>query len=115
MRPLPRLLALAALFAVAARAPAAPVPPADPTPSFVSIPGGIVDPGNKVVYVTGESGNIEALNLEDGKLLWDSKDATKPLAVIDKKLVAQAPEKGKGNAVRVVVLDGAQKGQKALE
>ena len=115
MRPLPRLLALAALFAVAAGAPAAPVPPADPAPSFVSIPGGIVDPGNKVVYVTGESGNIEALNLEDGKLLWDSKDATKPLAVAGKKLIAQAPEKGKANAVRVVVLDGAEKGKKVLE
>src|SRR5262249_61891171 len=50
-----------------------------------------------------------------GRPVGGRRDATKPLAVSDKKLVAQAPEKGTGNAVRVVVLDGAQKGQKALE
>jgi hypothetical protein len=87
----------------------------DPSPAFIQIPGGIVDPAGKVVYVTGESGAVEAINIEKGEKLWDSKDATKPLAVAGKKLIAEAPEKGKANVVRVVVLDGAQKGKKVLE
>jgi hypothetical protein len=114
MKPLIRVILIAVVFAVGAGVNAAPATP-PPTTAFIPIPGGVADSAGKVAFVTGETGAIEALDCESGKVLWTSKDATKPLAVMGKKLIAQVAEKRKANAVRIVVLDGAQEGKKLLE
>src|SRR5581483_10471625 len=107
-------IAVATLFAVAGSVRAAPAPSV-PAPAFIAVPGGVADSAGKVGFVTGESGTVEALELDNGKVLWTSKDATKPLAATGKKLIAEVPERGKANAVRIIVLDGAQEGKKVLE
>jgi hypothetical protein len=114
MKPLPRLLGLAALLAAAATVPAAPAP-TDTATAFARVCGGIIDPAGKTLYVAGESGNLEALDLEKGKVLWTTKEPMKPLAAAGKRLVVEVAEKGKPNVVRVVVLDCNQEGKKGLE
>jgi hypothetical protein len=105
---------LAALALLVGSARTAPAPKETARPSVV-LPWGVVDAAGKTAYIVNAAGAIEAIELESGKALWDTKEATKPLAVLDKKLVAQAPEKGKANVVRIVVFDTTEKGKKVLE
>src|SRR5579872_6390140 len=109
-----RAIAIVTVFAAAGSVRAAPATSVL-TPAFIAIPVGVADSAGKVGFVTGESGTVEALELDNGKVLWTSKDATKPLAATGKKLIAEVPERGKANAVRIIVLDGAQEGKKVLE
>jgi hypothetical protein len=77
--------------------------------------GGVADPAGKVGFVPNTSGGIDALDLATGKLLWDTKEAPRPLLATADRLFAQAPVRGKSNQVRLVVLDTAQKGKRLLE
>jgi hypothetical protein len=96
---------MAGVFFLAAPLLAAPVPVRPPGPPSWSMPWGVVDGAGRVGFATNEKGGIDAFNLATGKALWSSSEATKPLAVHDGRLLAQAPEKGKANAVRIVALD----------
>jgi outer membrane protein assembly factor BamB len=107
-------LVLSAIALALSVAQAAPVPK-DEAPQSVPFPGGVADTSAKVAYVVNTSGGIDALDLDKGDLLWDTKDPAKPLAVAGKKLVAQVPVKDKANAIKVVVLDTAAKGKKVSE
>lgn len=78
------------------------------------LPWGIVDGGGRHGYVLNPSGGIDTLDLENGKLLWKTEKPLRPLALVGKRLVTQATEKGKANAVRVVVLDVMAKGKELL-
>jgi hypothetical protein len=89
--------------------------PADRTVLPVPLPLGVADPAGKVGYVMGVSGHVEALDLGTGKVLWEAKEAGRPLLVVDKALLIQAPVAGKANAVRVVLLDTAREGKQLLE
>jgi hypothetical protein len=80
-------------------------------PAFVPFPGGIADVEGNVGYITGLDGAIEALNLETGKVLWQSKEAQRPIALAGKMLLAQAMLKS--NSVRVIGFD--EKGKKVFE
>jgi hypothetical protein len=104
-------LVLLAVFSAASAAPA----PKDDAPSSVPFPVGIADAAAKVAYVTNTAGGIDAIDLEKGDLLWDTKDPAKPVAVAGKKLVVQVPVAGKANAVKLVILDTAAKGKKLGE
>lgn len=105
------LLAAALLLSAAHAAPV----PKDDTPPFVPFPGGIADPAAKTAYVVNTAGGIDAIDLDKGETLWDTKDPAKPLAVAGKKLIVQVAVAGKANAVRLVVLDTAAKGKKLSE
>jgi PQQ-like domain len=63
----------------------------------VNFPGGVVDGG--AAYVA-EAGGIVAVELADGRMLWRSAAARRPLAVAGDRLVAE-------HAHRLVVLDAA--------
>ena len=80
------------------------------------LPGGAVaDPDGKVGFVPNTSGGIDALDLASGKLLWDTKEAPRPLLATPDRLFAQALVRGKANQVRIVVLNTTQKGKRLLE
>lgn len=78
---------------------------------FVRIPGGVADRAGKVGYVQSVKGGVDALDLTTGKVLWSFGEFARPVALVTKGLVVQIPEKGKANAVRLVVLDLARKGE----
>jgi hypothetical protein len=73
--------------------------------------GGVADPANKVVYLSDAAGSVVAVDIDKGTLLWQSKDATRPVAALGKMVYALVPEKGKPNAFRVVTLDAGEKGK----
>ena len=90
-------------------AAAIPAPP-------LALPGGsVADPDGKVGFVPNTAGGIDALDLASGKLLWDTKEAPRPLLATADRLFAQAPIGGKANQVRFVVLDTTRKGKRLVE
>src|SRR5262245_30770528 len=105
----PSLLAVVLLFALPALASAA-----DSCPDYLTIPNGVTDPEGKVGYLTNPEvlGGIDAVNLEDGKTLWNSKEGTRPIALVGKKLVAQRTNL---RTYTITVLDTADKGKLLLE
>ncbi len=113
MNTLSRCVAVSVLFAAVCHLCAGDAVPSVPIRSLPC--GGVVDATGEIGFVIGKHSDIEALDLDSGKVLWTSKDATKPLAFVGKKLIALAPEKGKDTAVRIVVLDGITRRQKILE
>ncbi len=93
---------------------AAPIaPPAWVTP--LRIPGGVADPAGKTGFITTDKDAVAAVNLETGEILWTADLPSKPLAIAGNRLAVQVPVKGKGNAVRIVLLDTAAKGKRVLE
>src|SRR5438270_912813 len=79
---------------------------------FVKIPGGVADAAGKVGYVQSPKGGVDALDLATGKVLWSSAEFARPVALVKDQLVVQVPEKGKANAVRLVVLDAGKQGER---
>src|SRR5262249_55247437 len=77
---------------------------ADQKPSAF-IPGGVAHRAGKTGYVQVPAGGIDALDLASGKVLWSFKEPCRPLALVGDRLICHAAEKGKANAVRLVVLD----------
>jgi hypothetical protein len=90
-----------------------PQPPAWMTP--LAIPGGVADPAGKTGYIANDKDAVEAVNLENGEVLWTANVPGKPLAVAGKLVLVQVPVSGKGNAVRVVALGAEAKGKQVLE
>jgi len=70
--------------------------------------GGIADQSGNVGYFPNLSGGIDALDLANGKLLWSSKEAKRPLLATGNRLFAQAGV----DDMRVVVLDAANAGKR---
>jgi hypothetical protein len=69
------------------------------------IPACAVNPDGTAFYVSNDKGNVEAIDLGTGKLLWDTEAAYRPLAVAGTRLIAQARVKDKPNSIRLVLLD----------
>jgi hypothetical protein len=77
-----------------------------PVKSWVVIPGGLADLPGKVAYVASANDGVEAVDLESGQTIWESKDAIKPLALAGDQLVAQGPRgQSKINTINLVILD----------
>jgi hypothetical protein len=77
-----------------------------PVKSWVVIPGGLADLPGKVAYVASANDGVEAVDLESGQTIWESKEAIKPLALAGDQLVAQAPRgQSKINTINLVILD----------
>src|SRR5437879_511904 len=69
---------------------------ADPAPG-VAIHGGVADSPNKVVYLSDPTAGVVAVDIDTGKLLWESKEAARPVAALGKRVYALAPVKGQTN------------------
>src|SRR3954469_26065126 len=99
----------AALSAVVLLAAARPTSPQGPH-RFAGLPGGVAAPAGKVGYVQAPSGGVDALDLATGKVLWQVAENCKPLGLAGDRLVCPTPEKGKANALRILVLDTKDRG-----
>ncbi|HEY2827518.1 MAG TPA: hypothetical protein VGJ04_07965 [Pirellulales bacterium] len=76
------------------------------TKSWVTIPGGLAEPAGKVAYVASAGDGIEAVDMESGQAIWESKEAQRPLALAGDQVIAQAPRgQAKINVINVVILD----------
>jgi hypothetical protein len=80
----------------------------------VYLPSGTADADGKAGYVTNADGGIDAINLETGALLWDTKEARRPLLAFADRLAAWAPVQGKANSLRISVFATADKGRRVL-
>jgi hypothetical protein len=69
--------------------------PAESVSAGTAFPGGVANAAGKIGFVTNPDSGIDTLDLETGKLLWQTADASKPLATFEKRLVTQAVMKGK--------------------
>lgn len=73
---------------------------------WVNIPGGLADSAGKVAYVASANDGIEAVDLESGQAIWESKEAQHTFALAGDQLIAQAPRgQSKINMINIVVLD----------
>ena len=80
------------------------------------LPGpGVADPAGKTGFFPGVDGGINAVDLSNGKLLWHSKEATKPLLATADRLFSEKGVTGKPNQIRIVVLDLTKEGKRVLE
>jgi hypothetical protein len=80
------------------------------------LPGpGVADPAAKIGFFCSATGGIDALELTNGKLLWTSKEANRPLLATEDRLFAQKDVSGKANQIRIVVLDLTKHGKRVLE
>src|SRR5205823_1519283 len=89
--------------------------PAENAGTPAPLPAGVADSAGKIGYLAGAKGLIEAVDLEKGVVLWESKEPARPLVLFDKFLAAQVKVAGKANRVRIIVLDVNQKGKIVLE
>jgi outer membrane protein assembly factor BamB len=105
-----RLTCLPALALLAASAAAA--PEAKDDGRIHALPGGVTDAARARGFVANATGGVDALDLETGKVLWTSKDASKPLAVVGDHLLAR--DAAGGNVIRIVYIDLAD-GKKVKE
>jgi hypothetical protein len=79
--------------------------------TVTNFPGGLVDNQGLVAYVQGAAGNIEAIDLAKGTVLWSNSSFARPLALQPERLIVEAPVKDKPNVVYVAVLDINNKGK----
>jgi hypothetical protein len=84
------------------------------TPATLMPGAGVADPAAKVGFFPNTTGGIDALDLANGKLLWTSKDAHRPLLASADRLFAQK-NLDKPNQIRVVILDSTREGKRVLE
>jgi hypothetical protein len=68
---------------------------------------GVAAPSGRVLYLPSATGGMEAVAVFNGKQLWESKDASRPLLATADRVFAQAGVEGRRNRVRVVALDAA--------
>ena len=80
----------------------------------VFFPRGVADSAGRVGYVASADGQIGAIDLASGKLLWVTDVASRPLVITGDRLVAQSYVEGKPNALRIVALDVTRNGAPIL-
>ena len=78
---------------------------AEPPAAF---PYGAVDPDGKVAYVANAEKGIDAVDLDNGKTLWSSKQYCRPVAVAGSRLVAYASNGGRLQVPRAGHREGGQ-------
>jgi hypothetical protein len=88
-------------------------PKADDKRAPVYLPGGVTGATGEVGYLTTPKGDgLAAVDLETGKVLWETKEANQALVVDGTRLVARTARE---NHLRVVVLDTSANGKRLLE
>ncbi|HEX8142854.1 MAG TPA: hypothetical protein VF553_09680 [Pyrinomonadaceae bacterium] len=81
----------------------------------IFLPAGVAGPDKRAGYFADAGASIEALDLSDGKPIWRSEVAARPLIVDEKRLAALRALKDQANALQVVVLDCADEGALLVE
>ena len=83
----------------------------------VEVPGGVTDSTGKVLYLSGAQCGVVAVDAESGNVLWQSRDGSRPLALVEDRLavLSARPEPGVGNAMRVRYLDVEDNGARVGE
>lgn len=76
---------------------------------FLLRDGVVVDAARGVAYVMRPAGGIDAIDLANGRALWTTEAAARPLTMVEGKLVAQA-EGAPGAGLRIVSLDPEARG-----
>ena len=79
------------------------------------LPGGVADAAGKTGFLANDKNAVEAVDLATGAVLWTAEVPGKPLIVAGNRLAVQVPLKGKGNGVRVVLLDLDARGKQVGE
>lgn len=82
--------------------------------AFQLRPGVIVDADRRIAYVMSAEGGIDAVELAQGTRVWSTKQAAKPLALKDDRLISQAEVSGAGNELQIVILDTQQRGRRVV-
>jgi hypothetical protein len=79
------------------------------TDSPIHLPAGIADPTCRTGFFAGATGGIEALDLANGKMLWQTHEAQRPLLLDGDHLLAQAGTKR--NRLRILRLNVKRNGE----
>jgi hypothetical protein len=85
---------------------------ADLFPEPAQLPGGFADLSGRWGYLTNPAGTIDVVDLETGANVWEIKEASCPILLLDRRLVAV--QRLTPHRARVVVLDLTRKGQRML-
>jgi hypothetical protein len=78
--------------------------------AFELFPGVIVDINRGLAYVMNTDGGIDAVNLQNGSTTWSTTAAEKPLALVNERLICQAPSTQPTAELKIVILDVTQNG-----
>lgn len=78
------------------------------------LPRGVAELSGKIGYVTNATNGIDAINLNNGKTLWITSEASYPLIATNNWLVAQKSLPGQSNAFQIVKLDSEKNGRVLL-
>lgn len=84
-------------------------------PSFQLSPGVVVDLDHHEAYVMSPRGGIVAVDLAEGKPVWRTRKADKPLTLAGELLIGQAEAPGPANELRIVTLDTGKRGRQVTE
>jgi hypothetical protein len=71
----------------------------------VFFPQGVADPEGRVAVVATAAGGVDAIDLQDGKRLWHSDDATAPHIIVGDRVIARAESAGEPGVLQLVHLD----------
>ena len=74
------------------------------------LPQGVAEPSGKIGYVANGNDGIDAVNLNDGKMLWATSEASYPLLATRHWLTAQKILPGRSNAFQIAKLNTEYKG-----
>jgi len=94
---------------------ASPAKPTENPPLSVRLPLGVADAKNNIGYVPNDKDGVDAIDLTNGETLWQTKEATRPLFVLEKSLVVWTQAKDKPHEIQVLLLDTTAKGKKVLQ
>lgn len=93
--------------------PLAPAAPPSPPAASTLLPEGIADAAGRTGFFTSAAGGIEAIDLANGKVLWQTHEAQRPLLLDGNHLLAQAGVKR--NRLRILRFDLTRQGECDLE
>src|SRR5947209_2446878 len=72
------------------------------------LPAGLADPVGRTGILANATGGLDVIDLTTGGLLWETKEAQRPLLVLGPRLYAQG-NVGK-NSIRLLAFDLAERG-----
>jgi hypothetical protein len=82
-------------------------------PEPAPLPGGLADQAGKRGFFANPVGGIDAVDLETGKLLWQSQAASRPLLLLGDQLFVQT--RTARNQIRITVLDCSRRGERVRQ
>lgn len=89
-----------------AAAPQPPAPPLQPPKEkFQLVPGVVVDAAKGQIYSMDVNGGIKAVDVKTGQVVWNTKDASRPLGFAGDRLIGQMEHLTPNNALEVANLD----------